>query len=336
MKYSIIIPVYNAEQTLKRCLDSLLAAVDHFAQAEICELILINDGSGDSSPEICGGYAAQYSFIRFFSQQNSGPAAARNKGIDLAKGEYVLFVDSDDYVSEDMFAVLEDSLRDGDYDYVLFSMVTTDGKKEKYSPLGNFCTFEERQTLDKVSQLICNKAINPPMAKLYKNRILSSAAVRFPDGCNIAEDRAFNILYALHIHSINVSEKAFYYYSVENSNSLSRKVRSAEELSENFSIAEKAIQAGLQKAEVSEKKRDAFRRALNFCSCRAVYSNAKRMKLRGASSKDVLIGIRKDVREMNRKKLKYPKTAFCFLISMPVKLRLCWLVYLISARLAKR
>ena len=93
---SVIIPVYNAEPYLARCIDSVLASA--------CvgfEIILVNDGSTDRSPEICSGYAEQDSRVRFVSQENQGVSAARNRGLGEALGEWVVFLDADDFISDD-------------------------------------------------------------------------------------------------------------------------------------------------------------------------------------------------------------------------------------------
>lgn len=92
MKFSIIIPVYNVESYLPVCIDSILRQT--FSDYEI---ILVDDGSTDKSPELCDQYAAEYQNIQACHQKNQGQAAARNYGISFASGEYILFVDSDDY-----------------------------------------------------------------------------------------------------------------------------------------------------------------------------------------------------------------------------------------------
>ena len=94
-KVSIIIPVYNAEKTLCRCLDSLVVQT-----YEDVEIILVNDGSVDSSRNICETYRDKYSQIILINQENAGPATARNVGIDSASGKYISFVDADDYIPD--------------------------------------------------------------------------------------------------------------------------------------------------------------------------------------------------------------------------------------------
>ncbi|MGN0202626.1 MAG: glycosyltransferase family 2 protein, partial [Candidatus Cryptobacteroides sp.] len=92
-KISVIVPVYNAESTIRRCVDSILAQT--FTDFEC---LLIDDGSKDRSGEICDEYAAKDSRVRVFHKENGGVSSARNVGLDNAKGEWVTFVDSDDWI----------------------------------------------------------------------------------------------------------------------------------------------------------------------------------------------------------------------------------------------
>ena len=95
MKYSVIIPVYNSEKTVERCLQSLLAQ-----DRNDVEIIVINDGSTDASGALLAEYASDHQNVLLIDQKNSGVSAARNAGIEKATGTYITFVDSDDYVSK--------------------------------------------------------------------------------------------------------------------------------------------------------------------------------------------------------------------------------------------
>lgn len=95
MQISFIVPVYNARETLPRCVESLM---DQHLKNDSFEIILVNDGSCDGSGELCVDLASRNSNIRVVSQNNLGPSAARNKGIEVAHGDYLCFVDSDDYL----------------------------------------------------------------------------------------------------------------------------------------------------------------------------------------------------------------------------------------------
>lgn len=90
---SIIVPIYNAERTLGKCVDSLVGQTCHDI-----EILLIDDGSTDNSLQICREFAARDARVRVFTQENAGPAAARNVGLAEAKGDYIAFCDSDDWV----------------------------------------------------------------------------------------------------------------------------------------------------------------------------------------------------------------------------------------------
>ena len=98
-KISVIIPVYNAESTLRRCVDSVLAQT--FTDFEC---LLINDGSKDKSGEICDEYAIRDSRVRVFHKENGGVSSARNVGLDNATGEWIAFVDSDDWVGRNIWS----------------------------------------------------------------------------------------------------------------------------------------------------------------------------------------------------------------------------------------
>ena len=116
IKYSVIIPVYNAKRTLKRCLDSLLGQ-----KREDVQIILINDGSSDGSHAILEDYGSRFPNVRAVHQENAGVSAARNRGLDEAEGKYITFVDSDDYVSEDYFRAMDEAGEKEDSDLIVFA-----------------------------------------------------------------------------------------------------------------------------------------------------------------------------------------------------------------------
>ena len=101
-KISVIIPVYNAEKTIRRCLESIMSS-----EYEEYEVIVVDDGSTDNSASILFEYANRDRRVKIINQPNSGPSIARNKGLELAEGEIIAFVDSDDYVRNDYLDQLE-------------------------------------------------------------------------------------------------------------------------------------------------------------------------------------------------------------------------------------
>ncbi len=113
MKVSVIVPIYNVEKYLEKCLDSLV----NQTLKEI-ELILVNDGSSDNSDKIIKKYVDKYKNIKYFEKENGGQSSARNYGLKHAKGEYIGFVDSDDYVSLDMYEKMYEKAISDDFDMV--------------------------------------------------------------------------------------------------------------------------------------------------------------------------------------------------------------------------
>ena len=134
---SVIVPVYNVEKYLRQCLDSVLAQT--YRELEI---ILVDDGSTDGSGAICDEYATRDSRIKVVHQQNGGLSSARNAGLDLATGEYVAFVDSDDYIHETMLELLYQALVENNADTVICNFERVDEKGDVISvrslqPLAN-------------------------------------------------------------------------------------------------------------------------------------------------------------------------------------------------------
>ena len=127
-KLSVVVPIYNAEKTLHRCVDSILNQT--FFDLEV---VLIDDGSTDSSLNICEEYAKRDDRVVVFHKENAGLVAARKSGVEIASGEYIGFVDSDDYIEADMYSLLmsETSITEADIviggiitDYVDYSIKT--------------------------------------------------------------------------------------------------------------------------------------------------------------------------------------------------------------------
>lgn len=173
IKVSVIIPVYNVEKYLKKCIDSVLA--QDYSEYEI---ILVDDGSTDSSGTICDEYDERYQQIKVIHQTNKGLGGARNTGIDNAIGEYILFVDSDDYIEKNTLSVLINKAEENDADLVIcnFKTVTLDEKVIRESklslPSGVF-------NLKTNCEMIFTQV--SAWAKLYKRSIFINNNIRFPE-----------------------------------------------------------------------------------------------------------------------------------------------------------
>ena len=327
-KYSVIIPVYNAEKTIRRCLKSLLN--DRFVDAEI---ILVNDGSNDKSGEICLEYANNYSNVRYIDKENGGVSTARNAGLDVANGDYVLFVDSDDYVAAGYFFAVNQMIEQTSCDLIQFSYLFDNGIEKRNRMYMPIIVNGRNQLMPHISNAICRKTINAPWAKLYRRALIEKHHIRFPEGVSVAEDRAFNIKYSMYIHSYAVSDQIIYCVSTENENSLTRSRHN--DLNVQFSITRQFFLDALTTVPISTNEKEQYRRAYNFGDCRSIYHDAKLLHQdhMGWIARQKHLG--KLCREINQRKMKYPKSKYCTLITLPVRMYLTPVIDVIAWKLSR-
>jgi glycosyltransferase involved in cell wall biosynthesis len=171
---SVIVPVYNMEKYLVQCLDSIVGqSYRHL------EILLIDDGSTDRSPEICDRYAAEDERIKVIHRKNGGLSAARNTGLDAAAGEYVGFVDSDDWLDGDMYEFLLGDLLSAGADIAVCGYyITTDDSEEPNDKSGSYRVLGQAEALE----LLLQDGIlqNFYWCKLYKRALFDS--IRMPEG----------------------------------------------------------------------------------------------------------------------------------------------------------
>jgi len=131
VKLSIIVPIYNVEQYLHKCVDSLLAQDVSSSEYEI---ILVDDGSPDECPQICDSYAAEHNNIRVIHRENGGLSAARNSGIEIAQGKYIMFVDPDDYIEPNVLGKLMSQVERDNLDVLRYRLQYVNLQYEVYNP----------------------------------------------------------------------------------------------------------------------------------------------------------------------------------------------------------
>ena len=131
LKLSIVVPIYKVEPYLPKCVESLLA---QDLREEDYEIILVDDGSPDLCGEICDGYAARYANVKAVHRKNGGLSAARNTGIEVAQGEYVQFVDSDDYLEPNVLKTLVDKMDSDKLDILRFNYQNVNERYEVFDP----------------------------------------------------------------------------------------------------------------------------------------------------------------------------------------------------------
>lgn len=216
MDISVIIPVYNVENYLKRCVDSVLRQ-----EGVSLEIILIDDGSTDSSGQICEEYAANHSNIRCLHISNSGPATAKNKGYDAAKGNYVAFIDSDDEIKPDMFSSMLQSGYKHHADIVCCNYIQVD--EEGHISHTKHTNLEYVLTQDEALKaiLIKDKIYSQCWTKIYKRYTMLKNGVRNTEGLKTEEDFIYNIQAFACSKTVCIVDKPLYIYT-HRSKSLSK------------------------------------------------------------------------------------------------------------------
>ena len=131
VKLSIIVPIYGVEQYLRKCIDSLL---DQDIPSSEYEIILVDDGGHDNCPQICDEYAAAHKNIRVAHRENGGLSAARDSGIEVAQGEYVMFIDSDDYIEPNVLKGLLEQVERENLDVLRYRLQYVNPQYEVYNP----------------------------------------------------------------------------------------------------------------------------------------------------------------------------------------------------------
>lgn len=188
---SIIVPIYNVEEYLKRCIDSLVNQT-----YKDIEIILVNDGSTDSSLNICKEYANQHKIIKLIDKMNGGLSSARNAGLKHCQGEYIAFVDSDDWVEPNYIEVLLDVLEKHNVDIAQCSYVKEVGQVNS-SKIINQYNEEILTGKDAIKKLyIKDDYVKTVVAwnKLYRRNIFER--IRFPEGLNYEDEAIIHeILY---------------------------------------------------------------------------------------------------------------------------------------------
>lgn len=317
MRYSVIIPVYNAVGTLRRCLDSLVKQ-----QFSDYELLIINDGSTDGSDAICHEYASTYSCVRYFAKGNGGVSSARNLGLEQAKGEYILFVDSDDYVSKDYFALLSHTLESNAVDLLMIGYRNFGGISTEWDT-GMFYENAEVGVAEQISSAMQQYLFSSLWSKVFKRQIIEQHNIRFANDLAIGEDQAFIFTYAMHIRSIGSIENHLYNVDVSDGNSLSRKARPY--LTEQMMEVNRRMYEVYQAVPHAPEAAKYYEAALSWMAYRSVYSSCKELLKFDYSAKQRRQEIRK-ICKLYRAEHVRPVGWKCRIIALPVQLGWSWAI----------
>lgn len=218
-KVSIIVPVYNVEKYLRKCLDSLINQT-----LKDIEIICVNDGSKDNSPKILEEYAKIDNRIVVINQENSGQSVARNKGIGIAKGEYIGFVDSDDWLDLDFFEKLYSSAIKNNADIALGGIIRVTGIKKKKS-----LKFEKEITTDNTNlkfELCDIPEKSYVWNKIYKTEKVKEIGLEFENGI-FYEDCIFTPQALFYLGKIVTVPNTYYYYLRRNNSTVKQRSEKA-------------------------------------------------------------------------------------------------------------
>lgn len=204
-KLSVIIPVYNVSKYLPRCIESVLnqSGID-------LEVLLINDGSTDSSGEICNAYAKKDVRIRAFHQENSGVSSARNKGIEESSGDWITFVDADDWIEPNSIQEIINNNNNIDSDYIIAkSFIVRDGQAviERY-PFSNNLLNKKLKGTDLIIQSIYGRG--SVCGVIYSRMFLKNNKIKFPLNLKNGEDSIFCTICSIYGEKISFSDSHFY------------------------------------------------------------------------------------------------------------------------------
>lgn len=213
---SIIVPIYNVETYLIKCINSILKQtfVDF-------QLVLIDDGSTDKSPQICDRFAKKDNRIMVIHKENGGVSSARNVGIDNSVGKYIMFVDSDDWLPHNAVNEMLSAIKAKNTDFCCGSVVSVGSVHN----INNKCLFydiveknDKNRFLGFVQQIYCG-----PWAKLYKSSLIKQNGIYFPEKIKFSEDAIFIYKYLQQCRSVSSVDSCVYFYNRINTNSATSK-----------------------------------------------------------------------------------------------------------------
>lgn len=226
---SVIIPAYNVENYIGECIESILCQ-----NYPYLEIVIVNDGSTDNTEEVCRNYEKSDSRIVVINQVNKGVSAARNMGMQKCHGEWIMFVDADDWIDHDTIKYSIKIMETNKTDMIAFPLVDT-GKQQGLngtikefnvtdhrSEMLGYCIVSPQEWPNLFSEeMVTNMNLNGPVAKFYKTEIIKKNNLSFNEKLSIAEDQDFNLQYVSNIQSITYINNPIYHVRIRR-NSASR------------------------------------------------------------------------------------------------------------------
>lgn len=222
MKLSYVIPVYNVENYLRQCIDSILAqGLDDY------EIILVDDESPDGCPQLCDEYAERFpDKVKVIHQKNTGPSGARNSGLDIARGDYIFFADSDDYLTENSVVYAYERAVELDVDILQNSYISYDEKSGETHKVKSALKVDTLLNHNDMQELLCRCSTQRTnifaWRNLYKREFLIKNKLRFDENLRMIEDPPFNTQAFLTANRFLCIDSPCYVYRIRD-DSLQRK-----------------------------------------------------------------------------------------------------------------
>ncbi len=212
---TVVIPVYNVEKYLKRCVESVIAQ-----DWKKYEILLVDDGSTDHSPQICDNYVKTYDFISVIHKENGGLSEARNTGLSQAKGEYVYFPDSDDWIEPDTFIALSEALESQKFDIISFNREFV--KSEEDVIISDPVETQVFEGKDAFVEMLKHSYITGfANDKIYRKSLFMDHDILFPKG-KYYEDLGTNYKLFLSAKKVYATNQKYYHYLIDNPDSITQ------------------------------------------------------------------------------------------------------------------
>ena len=213
MKYSspyisIIVPAYNAEKSLKKSIESIVEQ-----EYKSYEIIIVNDGSKDGTKEVCQELVDLYPTIKIIDSENRGVSSARNLGLEVANGDWIGFLDSDDCMLPRSLEVLADQTRQTDIKWIIGNFISQNEKSgEKILNRQYFNEKVHTGTLNELPVFSASRNFHCVWGKLYAKSVIKTHQIRFDESREYGEDLLFNLKYISYVDRFVVLNTAVYFY----------------------------------------------------------------------------------------------------------------------------
>lgn len=298
VKISVIIPVYNVEHVLVRCLEHVV----HNTYKNL-EIIIVDDGSVDKTADICSWYAKQDKRIKIIKQKNSGPATARNTGLKAATGDYIHFCDSDDWVNLDYYERMAEAASITNADVICGSVEEPGYTYPQFHSIKLFTDLSDKIAITRIYDFCVI------WRYIYKREFLQEHNLVFPAGMFVAEDEIFANYAVYYAHSLATACDAIYNCVVNNPQSLSKNIKKVLKDKKNGSAKDYdkylrfLADTGIDKLKENLKDNSKIIGGKKWCTFRRCFCYT--VDFMDGSKKFVLFGIPLFYRKVTQRKIKY-------------------------------